>query len=1250
MQKIAIGVSGPKARCRDCGLRINPTTLKDGGLCAACCRLHCPACGLRLSDEGSQGVKLNERILHVQCAQAFGLHAVDALPSLPIYSPLPDGTFEEVPASPASVASNSRIPQADVAPQLESYGHMHLSGVPTWDSLERALDAQALLVAEEAFESWHAGLCAEDQRTSLDEMLLVDDGFEWEEGADDLARCASADSPPYLQHPSLQGRIAAALGATLLSSNSDGSAAALAAACRFAAEADGASMLRLVSTLHDGPSGADSLSPTAQACGVQPSDVTSGSRSSNSSSSREPGAPSVASSSSRVYLGGMAAAAGGEQSKGWPQTAAMSIPAAAAAAPLTPAALAAAAMRSSSVPSAALGLLPSPVFASRSLEGIVHRMRAVGLLRERPVPGTLRFRARSAVCLVGRQLVDYLCTVRQARSRDEALAIGRALVACGFIAPVPGTTAVPAASAAAAAGPAGSSGASGSSAAAAAAAANAAALAASVDFDGRDTALYTLTIQPHPDGTGFLLPAGAPAALAAFAAQQQAAAAAVVAAQAAAAAAAAEAANAAALRATQAASSALASAAGSSSRGVRVASGGAAAAASGSATGGRYAHAGSAAASTGGMGSAAPGTLAPSVVASSHAALAAAAPSPSMGAGTTSGVGAVLSASVSGIASFLSPRRSFFFGSAGSGSGGGAAGVGSGGSHGAAGSSSSSRRDKASSGGSGGSVAASAPALAVPGSSAGAAGSSSSTSSVPGLAGGSGASPGMGAEAGEAVGGKSLSAATASRDSRARNGSGAGSAAASLVDPDAAAFGLTDGPSPAPSPALASGPAGGLLLHGSVSASDFANMSMAGSMTRSMTHGASRLAGGDGSSDGGDRDGPRSSVDASPIERGLVRPGYAGMPSHGDARAAAAGFAGSPPASAALPLRSNTPAAAAAPSHGAAPGTDISDVDSAALSPSLALSSRDVVARGLALESRLLRAGWLMKQGHRFKTWKRRFFVLRGPELAYYRKGPPAEAASLFNAAVPSSGHRGAGTGSSTGGSIAAAAAAPGMLSGAAAAAYSDIDGGVSVPAGTLAAALGGQGPARVVDLRRFRIERVSTKQSQHAVRLVRRDGALAAAPPPGGVTVLATSDGPAFMAALAAAASAAAGASTGGSGSTSASGGASAGGAGGSSGRPATAASLGTVAAAAATPADEALPAVSSSGEQFAAAADYLMYADSEADALAWFEALCRTVADFAALRAAAERVERSSRADLLRSLSGLGGTAATTDSLLGQ
>ncbi|RYG40641.1 hypothetical protein EON68_03975, partial [archaeon] len=70
--------------------------------------------------------------------------------------------------------------------------------------------------------------------------------------------------------------------------------------------------------------------------------------------------------------------------------------------------------------------------ASRSLEQLVQRIQAVGLLRER----THRFRSHK-YCATGRDLVDYLLTVRQASARDEAASICAAILAANLMQRVP---------------------------------------------------------------------------------------------------------------------------------------------------------------------------------------------------------------------------------------------------------------------------------------------------------------------------------------------------------------------------------------------------------------------------------------------------------------------------------------------------------------------------------------------------------------------------------------------------------------------------------------------------------------------------------------------------------------------------------------------------------------------------------------------------------------------------------------------
>lgn len=49
-----------------------------------------------------------------------------------------------------------------------------------------------------------------------------------------------------------------------------------------------------------------------------------------------------------------------------------------------------------------------------------------------------------------------------------------------------------------------------------------------------------------------------------------------------------------------------------------------------------------------------------------------------------------------------------------------------------------------------------------------------------------------------------------------------------------------------------------------------------------------------------------------------------------------------------------------------------------------ASQSSALLARKLELETRVLRRGWLTKQGHVLRSWRRRWFVLVGAELSYY--------------------------------------------------------------------------------------------------------------------------------------------------------------------------------------------------------------------------------------------------------------------------
>jgi hypothetical protein len=60
-------------------------------------------------------------------------------------------------------------------------------------------------------------------------------------------------------------------------------------------------------------------------------------------------------------------------------------------------------------------------------------------------------------------------------------------------------------------------------------------------------------------------------------------------------------------------------------------------------------------------------------------------------------------------------------------------------------------------------------------------------------------------------------------------------------------------------------------------------------------------------------------------------------------------------------------------------------------------------------------------------------------------------------------------------------------------------------------------------------------------------------------------------------------------------------------------------------------------------------MYADSEADAVAWMEAISTAIAAFAALAAALESLDTATDAHVLRAFAGVAGTGTATDSLLG-
>jgi hypothetical protein len=80
---------------------------------------------------------------------------------------------------------------------------------------------------------------------------------------------------------------------------------------------------------------------------------------------------------------------------------------------------------------------PSRAFTSFSLEGVVQRALAMGLAKER----SYRFKTYKGA-LVARELVGFLVTTRQCRSRDEAVEVGRALVDARLLLPAAGEATV----------------------------------------------------------------------------------------------------------------------------------------------------------------------------------------------------------------------------------------------------------------------------------------------------------------------------------------------------------------------------------------------------------------------------------------------------------------------------------------------------------------------------------------------------------------------------------------------------------------------------------------------------------------------------------------------------------------------------------------------------------------------------------------------------------------------------------------
>lgn len=82
-----------------------------------------------------------------------------------------------------------------------------------------------------------------------------------------------------------------------------------------------------------------------------------------------------------------------------------------------------------------------PAFASTTLEGFVYRLIALGLLNERPSTSRLRSASsgnNSTPVVLGRDLLDMCLWTRQAASRDEAFRICGALVSYGLLTHITG--------------------------------------------------------------------------------------------------------------------------------------------------------------------------------------------------------------------------------------------------------------------------------------------------------------------------------------------------------------------------------------------------------------------------------------------------------------------------------------------------------------------------------------------------------------------------------------------------------------------------------------------------------------------------------------------------------------------------------------------------------------------------------------------------------------------------------------------
>jgi hypothetical protein len=122
-------------------------------------------------------------------------------------------------------------------------------------------------------------------------------------------------------------------------------------------------------------------------------------------------------------------------------------------------------------------------------------------------------------------------------------------------------------------------------------------------------------------------------------------------------------------------------------------------------------------------------------------------------------------------------------------------------------------------------------------------------------------------------------------------------------------------------------------------------------------------------------------------------------------------------------------------------------------------------ARARELEATLWFAGWLRKRGHVRKGFKRRWFVLRGFQLAYYRAGPRDEGAAAAIAAA----------------AVAAAVAVSQKGGGGGGG-----GGGEQVPPQPAAALpQSGEEPAGVLDIRGFSAEAAAMERSLLALRLV---------------------------------------------------------------------------------------------------------------------------------------------------------------------